>query len=160
MATVVSASYGRCLAYYKPPSPVEWGGYTTFCQDPSLTGGIGVGNVGKFLGSDYLNIKAAWNGQHGVDQDAYLGLAAGVCGWGSGCPVWYNNGICPNYITLPWDLTDGYDETNAICNPSMLPANFSAARWQDFTLFLNAVVCEFGKNILIILTDRYPRKFQ
>lgn len=145
VGSVVPASYGRCLAYYKPSAPGAWYAYSAFCTNTSLTGGFGVGNVGKLIDGDYANIKAAWKGQPGVDQDFYIGLVPWVCNWGGGCPAWFNNNLCPNYVMNPWDLPDGYDQTNPICDPSMLPANFTTATWYNYAANLNAVMCEFGK---------------
>ncbi len=95
---------------------------------------------------DYLKIKSAWNGL--ITEDFFIGLQK-YDDFEINCPVWFNNYatyICPNYPVLPSDLPDGnnFDDTFG-CEAAMIPANFSAARqWNPF-LYLNAVLCEFGK---------------
>lgn len=139
-------SYGRCLAYYKTEG--NWDHFQRFCQRSNHVVGKGVGAAGKLLNNDYMNIKAAWNGQ--ITHDFYIAL---VIDWTDNprinCPFWYdgyNGRICPDYPLFQSDLPDGnnFNDTNTY-QVAMIPANFSYARQWKYLHTLKAVLCEFGK---------------
>lgn len=142
-ATIVSASYDRCLAYYKLSDPVYFDDAVIFCQKSSLHDGTGMGDIGTLFSTDYSSIKSEWNGSTEIGSDFFIGLATSGCGSCpcSGYPCWQNQ-FCPWHKMLQTDLPDGYND-DSLCLPSMIPVNFGPANaWGGN---LTAVMCEFSK---------------
>ena len=146
------ATYGRCLAYYQPPTALSWFPYETFCANTSLTSGTGVGGIAKLLGTDFSNIQSAWTG---IMKNSLIGMLSNTCGTAyPQCPFWFNT-YCPGGTALgnaavPADLPNGIINNGSLsCEPGMLPANFGPIEFLTTADATLGVICEFGDETII-----------